>query len=245
MADNAKPASWSQCSPEALNGAVDLFCSFIAQPDRAAVQRWALERAKPSEVYNGGYDEWYTELYKEEVLDEATVRDFSRCFLPNTPKWFEFVREFEGWNLFISLYGNSLELVWPNRWSYRATELLDVVLPCWRFDCSYGIWERDGEPLRMHGADATDFYGRGRWNFSEMLTRLDEYTRQWFAAHGGPEEEYNELIALMEKDDLKIRLDFLDALLDGADTRETGVLYSDGTALHYRQENVRPFQGWD
>lgn len=238
MADNTGPAGWSQCSTEALNGAVDLFCSFIAQPDRAAVQRWVLERATPSEVYNGGYDEFWTEVC--DILSEETVRDFSRRFLPNTQVWFQFVEEFEGRDLFVSAYGRSLRQSWG--WSGWATNLLDQVLECWNFDCSYGIWERDGRPLHLGAREEIDFFGRGRWKLSELFTNLDKYTRQWFAAHGGPEKEYAELLTLMEKDSLEIRLDFIDALSEGGPTQETGVLYSDGTALLYRQESVGPYE---
>lgn len=258
MEDSKKPSGWSSCSKEALNAAVDIFCSFIAKPDRAAVEQWVLKRAKPSEIYlkspddYEGWWDWYGalfELFGEDSEAEADefLREFVRRFLPNTQEWFDLKAEYEGRDRFISLYGRSLELVGKgpyHEWSDTEIDLLDQILDCWKFDYSYGIWkgsEGPSEgPLCMWGSCDTDFFGRGRWKFSDLLAHLDKYTREWFAAHGGPEKEYAELLRLMEKDCLEIKLDFTDGLFDGGATHETGRLYSDGTVLHYRRDSVRP-----
>lgn len=262
MADNMRPAGWSQCSKEALNAAVDIFCSFIAQPDRAAVERWVLENAKPSEIYlkrasarDSGFDwlEAFVNLYQNDSEAEAEeevdkfLMEFVRQFLPNTQEWFDFRVDYEGFGRFISFYGRSLKLMigkFHVGWDAYEKYLLEEVLDCWKFDYSYGIWmgnegPREGPLLIPYSCD-TEFFGRGRWKFSDLLTHLDEYTREWFAAHGGPEKEYAELLCLMEEKHLEIELEFVDGLFDGGATYEFGRLYSDGAALHYRRGGVRP-----
>lgn len=120
----------------------------------------------------------------------------------------------------------TLTLVGP--WTQESLDAFLPVLDCWAFG-QFGIMEHG--PLSL-AQPSTTFWGCGRWSFCGTLEKLDIWTRtDQSGPHHVTMQQYERLIQLMYRDELKIRFEYDDQ--DDYDIHEVGYLESSRTELFY------------